>query len=254
MKVIGSLGRKGGSGKSMISHLLAHGLSKAYGLPVNVVMTDVREDKPVNFNPNREYFISSIGNKDAKQDTLELDRIFAQTAKIPDSILIIDGGANRANIDMAFSRYCDMILIPMGYGVEDIRVGEADFWNLIGAVQEHEATGRVCIIRNRWPGAERERDRILNKPWVKLFMQKAERSSMLFPDFVPEMPSLLDMANADDPKTTPLIDSVSARFAEIVAAAVGIDLPPRRKLIIYPTMEEIRRVQKNTDEKREEAA
>jgi hypothetical protein len=127
----------------------------------------------------------------------------------------------------------DLVMIPMGYGQEDINVAESDFWNLVKAmkVAGHEAD--ICIIRNRWPGAERKRESLLQKQWVELFMQKAERMQLLFPDFVPDMPSLLDMTNTDDPKTTPLIDAVSARFAEVVARKIGYDLPPKRKLTPY---------------------
>lgn len=243
MIVIGCLGRKGGSGKSMISHLLAHGLSRGYGLFANVVMTDVREDQPINMTSNRDYLISSIKNRDVKSDSEELDKIFTQTAKIPDSILIIDGGANRANLDLAFAKVCDLILIPVGYGAEDVQVALADFWNIEAELRRAGVTAKIYIIRNRWPGATRERDRVINKPWISSFMQQAQRGSFLFPDYVPEMPSLLDMANTNDPKTTPLIDAVSARFAEAVAAGIGLGLPARLKLITYPTAAEIKRTE-----------
>ncbi len=233
MKVIGCLGRKGGSGKTMISHLLAHGLSKGYGVFTNVVMTDVREDRPMNINPNREYFLSSISNRDAETDSAELDKIFTQTAKVPDSVLIIDGGANRANLDKAFATQCDMVMIPMGFGQEDIKVAEKDFWNLVRAMKQANSSGTICIIRNRWPGTGKKREALMQKNWIMEFMDKTEQMPMLFPDFVPDMPSLLDMANTDDPKTTPLIDAVSTRFAEVVAQSIGFPLPPRRKLIPY---------------------
>nr|WP_250808013.1 hypothetical protein [Neorhizobium tomejilense] len=240
MKVISCLGRKGGSGKTMIAHLLAHGLSKGYGVITNVVMTDVRENKPTDINPGREYMISAISNKNPAADTAELDKIFTQTARLPDSILIIDGGANRANLDGVFAKMSDMVMIPMGFGQEDINVAESDFWNLAKIMQDAKHTGDICIIRNRWPGTERKKEALLQKKWIQLFMQKAERMQMLFPDFVPDMPSLLDMANTDDPRTTPLIDAVAARFAEVVALKIGHDLPPKRKLTQYPVPAERR--------------
>jgi cellulose biosynthesis protein BcsQ len=240
MKVIACLGRKGGSGKTMTSHLLAHGLSKGYGLPVNVVMTDVREDTPINFHPDRSYWLSPITNKDIKSDLEALDRIFVQTQKIPDSVLIIDGGANRANVDRAFAQLADFIMIPVACGEEDVKVAEADFWGLLQHLKDSNATGDICVIRNRWPGSGRGQERLLNKAYIKNFLAKGDRTGMFFPDFIPDMPSLLDMANANDPKTTPLIDAVSCRFAEVVALKVGIDLPPRQKLIQYPTAAEIR--------------
>lgn len=233
MKVIACLGRKGGSGKTMISHLLAHGLSKGYGIFTNVVMTDVRADRPNDINPGREYFVSSITNRNPETDSAELDKIFTQTARIPDSVLIIDGGANRANMDREFVKHADFSMIPMGYGQEDIKVAESDFWDLLEIIQKSNSNGDICIIRNRWPGTGKKREALLQKKWVSLFMQKAERTGCLFPDFVPDMPSLLDMANTEDPKTTPLIDGVSARFAEVVAQKIGLALPPKRKLVPY---------------------
>jgi cellulose biosynthesis protein BcsQ len=240
MKVIACLGRKGGSGKTMTAHLLAHGLSKGYGLPVNVVMTDVREESPMNFHPDRSYYLSAITNKDVKSDLEALDRIFTQTQKIPDSVLIIDGGANRANVDRAFAQLADFIMIPVACGEEDVKVAEADFWGLAQSMKENNASGDLCVIRNRWPGPQRERERLSNKPYIKNFLAKGERTGMFFPDFIPDMPSLLDMANANDPKTTPLIDGVSCRFAEVVARKVGIELPERQKLIKYPSAADIK--------------
>lgn len=245
MKVIACLGRKGGSGKTMISHLLAHGLSKGYGVFTNVVMTDVRADQPTNISPGREYYVSAITNRSPEQDAEELDKIFVQTAKMPDSVLIIDGGANRVNLDKQFVRHANLTMVPMGYGQEDIKVAEFDFWELLETIEKSQSQGDICIIRNRWPGVEKKREALLQKKWVQTFMQKAGRAGMLFPDYVPDMPSLLDMSNADDPKTTPLIDGVAARFAEVVAAKIGLELPPRRKLIPYsfgvdrPTHEEV---------------
>lgn len=234
MKVIATLGRKGGSGKTMTAHLLAHGLSKGYDLPVNVVMTDVREDTPMNFHPDRSYFLSPIMNKDTKSDLAALDRIFAKTVQIPNAVLIIDGGANRSNVDRAFAQLADFIMIPVACGEEDVKVAEADFWGLVQSLNETNSTGDVCVIRNRWPGSGKGQQRLMSRPYIKNFLSKGERTGMFFPDFIPDMPSLLDMANANDPKTTPLIDSVACRFAELVARKVGIELPPRQKLVQYP--------------------
>lgn len=234
MKVISCLGRKGGSGKTMIAHLLAHGLSKGYGVFANLVMTDVREASPINFSDGREYYISAIKNRNVKEDAVALEKIFEQTAKIPDSILIIDGGANRAAVDASFARYSDMILIPAGTGVEDLEVAENDYWNLKEVIDGHEQQTDIFIIRNRWPGAKQRQDLISRKPWINRFLQRTQSAGMLFPDFVPDMPSLLDMANANDPKTTPLIDAVATRFAEITAKRLGQELPERRKLVPYP--------------------
>ena len=233
MKVIGCLGRKGGSGKTMVAHLLAHGLSKGYGIFTNLVMTDVREGMPINFTEGRDYFISSITNKNPEQDTKEMEKIVEFTSKVDDSILIIDGGANRANVDAAFAAICDMVLIPAGTSTEDLQVAESDYWGMIDMVQKEDTGTDVFIIRNRWPGVQKRREALLKRDWVREFMLKAERSGMLFPDFVPDMPSLQDMANADDPKSSPLIDSVATRFAEVVALRMGIELPERRKLVQY---------------------
>lgn len=231
MKVVGCFGRKGGSGKTMVSHLLAHGLSKAYGVFTNVVMTDVREAAPTNINPRRDYYISSIGNKSVEEDLQELQRLFDFTSQVPNSIMILDGGANRPNVDNAFAPLCDFLMIPMGTSSEDMDVAASDFWRLSEIVQRESAATDVCIIRNRWPGTGSKRDALLRREWVQKFMFIAERNRMLFPDFVPDMPSLLDMAHANDPKSTPLIDGVSAKFAEIVLRKLGETVPERKKLL-----------------------
>jgi hypothetical protein len=233
MKVIGCLGRKGGSGKTMASHFLAHGLSKGYGVYTNVLMTDVRQGRPIDINPKREYYLSSISNKDAKSDLMEMHKVFELTNQVNRSVLVIDGGANRVNIDDSLAEFCDVILIPMGTGSEDIDVAEADFWRLAEAVAKAGSKTDIYILRNRWPGTERKREALLQKPWVSSFMTRAERARMLFPDFLPDMPSLLDMSNYNDPKTTPLVDSLAVGFAEIVSLKLGFMLPPRRKLLPY---------------------
>lgn len=233
MKVIGCFGRKGGSGKSMVAHLLAHGLSRGYGIVTNVVVTDVRDKTPMMMTGNRKYFVSSISNQDANYDVEQFQLIFMNTAKFGDSVLIIDGGANRSNLDHALAPICDLVLVPMGISDEDVAVAERDYWDLDKTLQKKNSDAKLFIIRNRWPGVGRKRDSLLSKPWISAFMQRADKTGCLFFDFVPDMASLVDMANVDDPNTTPLVDSIAVGFAAIVAKSIGLELPERLKLGPY---------------------
>lgn len=231
MKVISIAGSKGGSGKTMVAHLLAHGLSRGYGLPVTLLMTDRREgEQPLHSVENREYFISSVSRKSDQADLAALQRVVTATEAWENSVLVIDGGANRQNVDTVNTIHSDLVLVPVGTSAEDISVAETDYWKLADLVMKKGLETEVYMVRNKWPGSKQRREVLLEKPWVKRFMLQSLKGGILFPDYIPDLPSLLDMANSDDPKTTPLIDSVSARFAELVGLKVGIELPERRKL------------------------
>lgn len=219
MKAIAVFGRKGGSGKTLVSHMLSHGMSML-GYTVVMLQTDVRTNRPPDLVEGRDYFLAST--RGDQTDTDFLLKTFDRTAGMSNSILVIDGGANRRNIDLVLTPLSDLILVPTGYSCEDVQVAEADFWELTGKLQEAKSEAEVFILMNRWPGLYRKLQQVQQKPWVKEFITRTERQRCLFPFFIPDMPSLLDMANSEAPKTTPLIDGKARSFATFVSRKLGL--------------------------------
>ena len=220
MKVIAVFGRKGGSGKTMVSHFLAHGMSMLNYTTI-MLQTDVRTSRPAEILEGRSYMLASIRGDPGSDITL-IQKVVDQVEAIPNSVLIIDGGANRRNLDLALVPLADIVLVPTGYSPEDLAVAEADFWELTNGMAEAGSKAEAFIIMNRWPGIVKKLHAIHQKGWVREFLVRAERQRNLFPFFVPDMPSLLDMANADSPRYTPLIDGKARGFARIVATKVGL--------------------------------
>ena len=221
MKAIGVFGRKGGSGKTMVSHFLSHGLSELKHATV-MLQTDVRTTRPPELINTRAYMLASTRG-DNSSDTDLILQLVEKVGQIPDSVLVADGGANRRNIDFALAHICNLILIPTGYSPEDVSVAEHDYWELTEYVSQNGLPAEVYIVMNRWPGVTQKLSRIQQRPWVREFLARCERNGNLFPYYLPDMPSLLDMAHGEDPKYTPMIDSKARAFAKLVALKIGLD-------------------------------
>lgn len=219
MKAIAVFGRKGGSGKTLVSHMLSHGMTML-GYTVVMLQTDVRTNRPPDLVEGREYFLATTRGDD--NDSNFLLKTFDRTSALSNSILVIDGGANRRNIDLVLTPLTDLILVPTGYSHEDVQVAEADFWELSNKLRESKSEAEAYILMNRWPGVARKLQQVQQKPWVRDFIVRTERQKSLFPFFIPDMPSLLDMANSEAPRTTPLIDGKARAFATFVARKLGL--------------------------------
>jgi cellulose biosynthesis protein BcsQ len=233
MKVIGVFGKKGGSGKTLVAHYIAHGMSKGLKVETMVMQTDVRTVRPDEFVSGREYGMSSIPNENPEKDFEYILKLYEKASQLPNLCLIIDGGANRTALDKKLAPLCDLVLIPFGYGKEDMDVAEADLWALKleakNAQKRQIEQGfdpaidtKVMLLQNRWPGTQSKFQSITNRPSVRDFLFKAEEQNMLFPKYIPDMPSLTEMANSNDPRHTPRIDGQTRSFARYVAAFLGM--------------------------------
>lgn len=234
MKVVSILGKKGGSGKTLLSHYLAHGMASGLGLDTVVLQTDVRTERPTEIVDAREYIIQSIKNESPEKDWEFILRTYVKLEdREPSPLLIVDGGANRSPLDLKLTLLSDLVLIPCGFSKEDIAVAEADFWAMTKAVREEKArsnaAGRepikdtqVFLLRNRWPGTQSKLKAVLQKEWVDRFITQYDQLGTLFPKYIADMQSLMDIAVADDPRHTPMINGSARSFAEIIAALLGI--------------------------------
>ncbi len=234
MKVVSVLGKKGGSGKTLMSHYLAHGMASGLGIDTVVMQTDVRTERPTEIVAGREYMITSIPNKDPESDWDYLLKVYVKLEQRDASpLLIIDGGANRSALDLKLTLLSDVVLIPCGYSKEDIAVAEADYWAMLKAIKENRQRAlekgfeplkspRIFLLRNRWPGVQSKLDSIMQKDWVERFVAQYDSMDVLFPKYIADMQSLMDIAVTDDPKYHPRVNGSARAFAEILATFLEI--------------------------------
>lgn len=231
MKTVAILGRKGGSGKSTLSYFLAHGMSsgirEATGTTIWTVLlrTDNRARRPSDISDKRKYMVASVPGDDS--DSKYIESVVEMTEQIPRSFLIIDGGANRRNYDYAACAVADLILIPTGCSEEDLETADADYDNLLEYVEKNNPEAEIYFVRNRWPGVQKKYDYLMSKPWAKHYIKKWTQMGALFPHIIPDMPSFLDLANAEDPQSTLLLNKLSTGFAKVIAAKIELDINPQ---------------------------
>lgn len=218
-KLIGVFGRKGGTGKTIVSHLISHGLAKL-GSTTFLLQTDVRTHRPTEVIDGRKYMYLSV--KHDITDVKMLDEVLNLCSSIPNSTLVVDGGANRRKIDLVYASLVDMILIPTVYSQEDLAIAEADYYELAAHLRKIGSKAKIYIVLNRWPGVARKRKMIESKQWVIDYLDRWYAMGMMFPLEIPDMPSLIEMASTDDPKYTALIDNKAKEVARIVAKVVEL--------------------------------
>ena len=124
-KAISILGKKGGSGKSTTSHMLALGLSK---LGIRAILLTTDTDRKSLKDGNRPY--STFGAQTAENLKKALEAFGRLDASTTPSVLIVDGGGNREGVDNLFAEFSDLILLPFRESEEDIRVVSADLQRL----------------------------------------------------------------------------------------------------------------------------
>ena len=116
-KVIALAGSKGGSGKSTLSHLLAHGAgSLARAIPAAVVTTDP-EDRLL--EDQRRYLV--VDGRTPARLADELERLLP----VERPLVVIDGAAARSDLDAVVSRVADLVVVPVRPSPDDLEaVGE----------------------------------------------------------------------------------------------------------------------------------
>lgn len=111
-QIICIIGNKGGTGKTTLSHLLAHGLG-LFGKYTVAVLTDI-ERQP----------LSRVGRNylpfDARQAE-NLERVVRKLRSVEHWYGVIDGGGNRTRMDITLAGMADLVLLPFRDSHEDIR-------------------------------------------------------------------------------------------------------------------------------------
>ena len=132
-RVIAFAGSKGGTGKSTLSHLAAHGAgSLSRPIPTIVVTTDPEDTLA---EGERRYVVV-----DGRSPPLLADQL--QRLLVIDRLLVIvDGVANRSDVDRVLGEVADLVIIPYGPSAQDGARAAANLGSLSVAVG----------IPNRWP-------------------------------------------------------------------------------------------------------
>jgi chromosome partitioning protein len=111
-QIICIIGNKGGTGKTTLSHLLAHGLG-LFGKYACAVLTDIDRQPLAKVNRNYLPF-------DARQaDSLE--RAVRKLRAAQDWYGVVDGGGNRPQMDAVLANLADLVLVPFRDSHEDMR-------------------------------------------------------------------------------------------------------------------------------------
>jgi chromosome partitioning protein len=132
-KIIALAGTKGGTGKSTLSHLIAHGAgSLSRPIPAVVLTTDP-EDTLV--EGDRRYVVVDGRSPHLLADQLE------RLAAVDRLLVVIDGVANRADVDRVLVDLADLVVIPYGPSAQDGTRAAASLEGMPGAVG----------LPNRWP-------------------------------------------------------------------------------------------------------
>ncbi len=116
-KLICVIGNKGGTGKTSITHILCHGFG-LLGLRAIAILTDPLRD-PL-FRADRGY--TPIDGRTPDQ----LEKILNKLETMPDWIGVIDGGANRTEMDKQLYETSTLTLLPFRDSHEDIRTVRHD--------------------------------------------------------------------------------------------------------------------------------
>jgi chromosome partitioning protein len=132
-KLVGLLSEKGGSGKSSLAHLMAHGLgSLPHAIDAVVIVTDPLDAV---HKINRRYFVAD------GRDHAKLPALLKKLDQRDDLVIIVDGAAGRIAVDEALSKQADLILIPFTAAFHDVE----------RAVRHMERLPDAVGVPNRWP-------------------------------------------------------------------------------------------------------
>ena len=116
-KLICVIGNKGGTGKTSITHMLCHGFG-LLGMRSIAVLTDTSRE-PL-FRGDRGYTPLDGRTSD------KLEKILAKLESMPDWTGVIDGGANRPEMDSQLYELSNLVLLPFRDSHEDIRTVRHD--------------------------------------------------------------------------------------------------------------------------------
>ena len=145
--IVSIIGNKGGTGKTTLSHLLAHGITLLDQKAIAVLTDSLREP----LDPKgRAYVIA-----DARSPKV-LEKVVQKIQQIDGWLGVIDGGGNRLNMDITLYQISDLVILPFRDSQEDIRTVMGDM----------ELFPEAYALPSQWPTNPWQReaaDRLVKK-------------------------------------------------------------------------------------------
>jgi len=138
MKSFAVLGDKGGAGKTLLSHVICHGLGVA-GVEAYHITTDQRRQ----VMPADGRYYATLDGRDPETLGRLIDRLSER-----EGVMVLDGGGNRPQVDEILATAADLVLVPFQTSADDMRVAAADLERLPTAIG----------VPTRWPNNRWERD------------------------------------------------------------------------------------------------
>lgn len=136
-KVIGVAGRKGGVGKTTLSHAIALG-AKHWGIDLSMYcLTDDRYELPTDARP---YIIEDCRQEGSLEQVVKKFRYLDKARPDLNALLVIDGGGNRSDLDRYIAQIADLIVLPFFADGESYRTVKDDLKRITRAV----------ALPNRW--------------------------------------------------------------------------------------------------------
>lgn len=138
-EIVCIIGNKGGTGKTTLSHMLAHGLG-LLGRRAVCVLTDTGREPLA--PEGRRYLVADARSREA------LAKVVDKIRELKGWMGVIDGGANRTEMDARLYRLADVVLLPFRDSHEDIRT----------VVRDLEMFPRALALPSQWPGNPWQRE------------------------------------------------------------------------------------------------
>jgi len=182
-KLICVIGNKGGTGKTSITHMLCHGFG-LLGIRSIAVLTDAARE-PLQ-RGDRSY--TPLDGRTPEK----LEKILNKLETMSDWVGVIDGGANRQEVDKQLYELSSLVLLPFRDSHEDIRTVRQDL----------EKYPSAFGIPSQWPtnpwqqmAAENTLDELMQDYRPRLLdpVYNVSSSKLLLVDHVPpDLPTVLN--------------------------------------------------------------
>ena len=131
-KIVCIIGNKGGTGKTTLSHMLAHGMG-LFGKYTVAVLTDADRFK---LSKHRRNYLPFDARKPEN-----LEKVIAKLHSVANWYGVIDGGGNRHEMDRRLAGASDLVLLPFRDSHEDIRT----------VIQDMERFPNAYALPSQWP-------------------------------------------------------------------------------------------------------
>lgn len=138
-EIVCIIGNKGGTGKTTLSHMLSHGLGLLGHRSVCVLTDPGREP----LQPSgRRYLIADARSREA------MGKVMDKIMELKGWLGVIDGGANRGEMDRKLYGIAHAVVLPFRDSHEDMRT----------VLRDLEAFPRAWALPSQWPTNAWQRD------------------------------------------------------------------------------------------------